>query len=312
MVVRKFFRLETAFAHNYHVKERVFFLSTFALCFYKPTIFLHLHSFSGTSVFCRGLPSQYLYSLVDLVRTKSQQQQRPIIFYDQLGCGRSSQPTNLDAYSISQSVDDLEKLLQHLKIDKFHLYGHSYGGVLAYEYAKRHIIKTQEETNDHKSSLLSIILSNTPTSFALSNTEWERLLKEECGNNDDLFFQRYQCRTETMPASLLDAFQHAGTIWIGTDAVADYIASPPSVIVSNEGEKEVPKQRRNRSPVLLIKGEFDFVTDVCTRGWKDIFSSYGSGSIKELTMKGCAHYCHFEYEKELYGSIVGSFCLEHD
>jgi len=97
MVVRKFFRLETAFAHNYHVKERVFFLSTFALCFYKPTIFLHLHSFSGTSVFCRGLPSQYLYSLVDLVRTKSQQQQRPIIFYDQLGCGRSSQPTNLDA-----------------------------------------------------------------------------------------------------------------------------------------------------------------------------------------------------------------------
>jgi hypothetical protein len=35
---------------------------------------------------CRSLPSQYLYPIIDNVPN------RPILFYDQLGCGKSDEP----------------------------------------------------------------------------------------------------------------------------------------------------------------------------------------------------------------------------
>ena len=41
-------------------------------------------------VSCRSLPSQYLYPIVDNV------DQRPILFYDQLGCGKSDEPKQLE------------------------------------------------------------------------------------------------------------------------------------------------------------------------------------------------------------------------
>lgn len=78
-----------------------------------------------------GLPSNYLYPMKDLVQNRS------LVFYDQLGCGKSDEPKDLSYYSIDESVDDLVELLRVLNLPQFHLYGHSYGGILAFEYVKR-------------------------------------------------------------------------------------------------------------------------------------------------------------------------------
>jgi proline-specific peptidase len=78
-----------------------------------------------------SLPSNYLYPMKDLVENRS------LVFYDQLGCGKSDEPKDLSHYSIDKSVDDLVELLRVLNLPKFHLYGHSYGGILAFEYVKR-------------------------------------------------------------------------------------------------------------------------------------------------------------------------------
>lgn len=79
-----------------------------------------------------------------------------VIFYDQRGTGRSLE-TKLDEkhINIDQFVEDLETLRTSLGFDKFILMGHSWGGLLAMQYAV-----------DHQENLIGLILLNTaPADF---------------------------------------------------------------------------------------------------------------------------------------------------
>lgn len=58
-----------------------------------------------------------------------------IIYYDQRGTGKSSSDDTGETYTVKQAVEDLESLRKDLKIDKWAVLGHSYGGLLAQCYA---------------------------------------------------------------------------------------------------------------------------------------------------------------------------------
>jgi proline iminopeptidase len=60
-----------------------------------------------------------------------------IIYYDQLGCGNSDNPKDTAMWSLPRYVEELEQVRQALKLDNdnFYLLGHSWGGILAAEYA---------------------------------------------------------------------------------------------------------------------------------------------------------------------------------
>lgn len=75
-----------------------------------------------------GLSSDYLFSLGDLGAD------RPVIFYDQLGCGRSTKTTDPSQWTIDHFVTELDALRTHLGLDRVHLYGHSWGSIIAVEY----------------------------------------------------------------------------------------------------------------------------------------------------------------------------------
>ena len=57
-----------------------------------------------------------------------------VIYYDQRGCGLSDYNPG-DGYSFEQAIDDLEQLRVALKIDKWILVGHSFGGGMAQYYS---------------------------------------------------------------------------------------------------------------------------------------------------------------------------------
>ena len=63
-----------------------------------------------------------------------------LYFYDQLGSHHSSQPDHADLWEIERFVDEVEQVRQALALDgsNFFLLGHSWGGILAIEYALRH------------------------------------------------------------------------------------------------------------------------------------------------------------------------------
>jgi L-proline amide hydrolase len=59
---------------------------------------------------------------------------RAVVVYDQLGCGRSDRPTDLD-WNVDVFLDELAALRRHLGLERIHLLGTSWGGMLALEHA---------------------------------------------------------------------------------------------------------------------------------------------------------------------------------
>jgi proline iminopeptidase len=62
------------------------------------------------------------------------------IYYDQLGSAYSDQPKDRDLWTIDRFVDEVEQVRVALGLNKdnFYLLGHSWGGILATEYALKH------------------------------------------------------------------------------------------------------------------------------------------------------------------------------
>jgi proline iminopeptidase len=59
-------------------------------------------------------------------------------YYDQLGCGNSDQPDDPSLWTLPRYLEEVEEVRKGLGLDNFVLYGHSWGGVLALEYALHH------------------------------------------------------------------------------------------------------------------------------------------------------------------------------
>jgi len=106
-----------------------------------------------------GLSFDYLEVLRDLSGS------RPIVLYDQIGNGRSShlkdKPSSF--WTIDLFVKQLESLISHLDLKGYDVLGHSWGGMLASEFAV-----TQPK------GLKKLVLSNSPPSTEL----WAKSLEE--------------------------------------------------------------------------------------------------------------------------------------
>lgn len=61
-----------------------------------------------------------------------------LIYYDHRGNGRSARPESFEGVTHNTWVDDAEALREYLGFENLILFGHSYGGYLAQEYALRY------------------------------------------------------------------------------------------------------------------------------------------------------------------------------
>jgi len=62
------------------------------------------------------------------------------IYYDQLGCGHSDNPDDTTMWKLDRYVEEVETIRKALSLDEnnFYLLGHSWGGILALEYALKY------------------------------------------------------------------------------------------------------------------------------------------------------------------------------
>jgi len=102
------------------------------------------------------------------------------IYYDQLACGNSDNPKDTSLYDLARYVEEVEQVRAALRLDKnnFYLLGHSWGGLLAMQYA----IKYQ---NNLKGLVISNMMASCPEYGKYAN---EALAKQ-------------------MPASVLDSIR---------------------------------------------------------------------------------------------------------
>ncbi len=88
----------------------------------KKTPLLLIHGGPGSSS-CSGIPG---YSLLS--------DDRPVIFYDQLGSGRSDRPTDTLLWKLPRFVDEIDALRKVLGLTELHILGSSWGATVLIEY----------------------------------------------------------------------------------------------------------------------------------------------------------------------------------
>ncbi len=97
---------------------------------------------------------------------------RPLIMYDQLGCGKSMIEGHPELFNEEVWLDELENLLKALKIEEMHLLGHSWGGMLALHY------KFKRSGKGVKSYILSSTLYSSKV-WADEQARYISLMSEE-------------------------------------------------------------------------------------------------------------------------------------
>lgn len=65
-----------------------------------------------------------------------------MIYLDQRGCGRSAHSSDLN-YSLSRLIEDIEEWREHNGINEMYVMGHSFGGILAVNYANQYPKRTK-------------------------------------------------------------------------------------------------------------------------------------------------------------------------
>lgn len=122
---------------------------------------------------------------------------RSIVFYDQFGCGNSVpeivNSTDKPIYSIEASVYDLHHLIstvmnkelhnnkglennKNIPLKNIHLIGHSFGGILVYEYIC--YLQQKQQNDSSVINIVSCVLLSTPSSIAKAMNETKRLKQE--------------------------------------------------------------------------------------------------------------------------------------
>ncbi len=89
----------------------------------KPVVFLHGGPGGGSHPRCRQFFDPAIYR---------------IILFDQRGCGRSRPHAELRENTTWDLVADIERLREHLDIDRWQVFGGSWGSTLALAYAQTH------------------------------------------------------------------------------------------------------------------------------------------------------------------------------
>jgi L-proline amide hydrolase len=259
-----------------------------------------------------GVPHDYLESLGAITRSG-----RAVIFYDQLGCGRSDRVTDAtpDFWTIDLFKRELVELTNALGIAaRYHVYGQSWGGMLAIEHAFT-----------HPAGLRGLILANSLSSTELWCKEAARLradlpedvqrvldTHEEAGTTDDaeyveatmVFYQRHLCRLDPFPDELMRSFMAL----MEDNRVYSSMWGPSEFTCTGSlGTWDVTDRLHEIDvPTLILSGRHDEATPEVVRPIHE-----GIAGSEWVVLEQSSHSPHVD-EKELTLDVVERFLERAD
>ena len=200
--------------------------------------------------------------------------ERRVVFYDQLGSGNSGllEPHEASIWQPELFVEEVGVVREALGLERVHILGHSWGGMLGMQYAA-----------DQPEGLVSLIVESSPPSVRAWMPELARLRAElppeveetlrrheEAGTTDDPeyeaasmeFYKRHVCRADPWPDWLVECFQ-----LLDANPEVYHAMNGPSefhVIGTLRDWDITPRLGEIRVPTLVFSGRYDEVTPAMT------------------------------------------------
>jgi L-proline amide hydrolase len=261
-----------------------------------------------------GMAHNYTKTMADLVDTG-----RPVIHYDQLGCGNSTllPDAPADFWTVELFVAELHNLVDALGLvdtGGFHLLGQSWGGMLAPEYVLA-----------HAEGVLSMTLADSPASMDLWVQSTNRLrtrlpedvqhtltVHEDAGSTDhpdylaavNVFYEHFLCRLHPWPEGIRESFAQ--------------LAVDPTVYRTMIGPSEfhitgtlrdwsvVDRLEAITVPTLVLAGEHDEAQPVAWRPFTERLPN-----VRHHVFPGASHTPHLEARAD-FNRIVAAFLRENE
>ena len=238
--------------------------------------------------------------------------ERPVIFYDQLGCGRADAPEEESAYSIQRSVEEVDAVRAALGLEQVVLMGHSWGALLAVEY----LCQGRGKGVDR------LILSGAMASIPQAMAGFDRLFATmPDGWGDKIHALEKAGKTGTPEyAELVQAFYDTFVLRVPPSlevlATLESLGKSPAYRVLN-GPNEFTivgkirdwDRRRDLKAItqktLITTGEFDEVTLDC----HETLRNGVAGPARLAVMTGCSHLTMNEKPAQ-YNALLRSFMNE--
>jgi proline iminopeptidase len=235
-----------------------------------------------------------------------------LIYYDQRGRGRSADRVRPEDVTLSSDVDDLDKVRQHFRLESTALLGHSWGAVLALEYAIRHPTKVPH-----------LILMNPAPASASDFARLRKFYLEKIGGEMDrqreilasdayrtgdpeavaaryrIHFKPALKRSEDyekLMATMKAAFTSQGKEGVvKARAVEDQLMRDTWQAA---GYDLSPKLRSLRIPTLVITGDHDFIPVEVAQ-----HIAQAIPNARLVTIKDCGHFTYLECSGDVRSAL---------
>ena len=251
-----------------------------------------------------GVPSVYLKPLEALA------DERPVVFYDQLGSGQSNRPKDNSLWTVQRFVEEVGQVRKALGLNQIHLYGHSWGSMLAASYMLT-----------RPSGVRSLILASAPMSIPRYARDARDLLTtlpaatrtaiethERNGSFDSPeyqaammeFYKRYLARRQPWSAEIEKAFAE-----LNPDVYV-YMQGPSEFTITGTiKDYDVTGRLKDITvPTLFTAGEYDEVRPESVRFYQSLLP----GS-RLAVIENAAHLT-MQDEPERYVQVLREFLHE--
>jgi proline iminopeptidase len=249
-----------------------------------------------------GAPHDYLETLAALA------DERPVVFYDQLGCGNSDRPADVGLWTVARFVDELGRVRAALGLETVHLLGQSWGTLLAAEYVLERqptgiaglvfsgpFFSARRWMADQRGWVAQLPL---PVQRTIADCERDGAFASPAYQEAMmLFYRRHVCRLEPWPDCLNRTMEKLGLDVYG------HMAGPSEFTLTGV-LKDVERSDdlgRLKGPVLFTCGEFDEATPATTAHYQ---SRLPGAEIH--VFQGASHEHHLEKPAE-YMQVVRDF-----
>lgn len=257
-----------------------------------------------------GACHDYLTSLDAIADTG-----RQVIYYDQLGCGNSSIPVSNPAmWTIPLYVEEVDVVRRALGLDRIHLLGQSWGGMLAMEYmftqpvgiasltiasSPSSMIQWVEEANRLRDELpteIQATLLKHETAGTYNDPEYQAAMVE--------FYNRHVCRVVPNP----DYVERGNTKMSQNPEVYNTMNGPSEFHVIGTIKDWDVRHRLGEihAPTLVTSGKYDEATPLIATTVQN-----GIPGASWVLFENSSHMAHVE-ETERYIQVLSAFLELHD
>ncbi|MEO9803486.1 MAG: proline iminopeptidase-family hydrolase [Reichenbachiella sp.] len=253
-----------------------------------------------------GFTSHYLNPMSALGKD------RPVIFVDQLGAGRSDHAIDQSMMTIASFVDQINEVKVALGLDQYYIYGHSWGTMLGMDYYSEHpegikglilaspLLSTKMWSDDAE-KLISLLPDSIQRAIDI-NTKNETFESPEFLQAMDVYYQAYVARKLPWDANMDSTFSQMNP------EVYNHMWGPSEfrAMGNLKNFDRLDTAKKIAVPTLFLCGEYDEAQPATVKYYQSLVPN-----SRFTIIENSAHALTHD-NPEKHNAVVGQFLLGLD